>query len=167
MSDERLDDFDSTSAIFGAAGSLFKRLTAFFLCSWLAHYVGNNAASAGGFLRSLWQLGPKAILEQEQFNPLLVPLGWIGALLLGCTNLAGILYLLFVVFAFCTAWLSEDKFPWCVAIILVLQPIESFLAADASSGGIFDLSVGIMIVVTWEIGLGALYWWMRQRMDES
>lgn len=164
MSDERLHDFDSTSAIFAAAGSLWKRVMAFFLFSWLAHYVGSNAATAGAFFRSVWQLGPKAILEQELLNPLMVPMGWIGTLLMGCTELIGILYALFILFAFCAAFLSEDKFEWCAALILVLQPIESFIVAHGS-GSLVDFSVGLVIVVTWEIGLGALYWWLRQQTD--
>jgi hypothetical protein len=166
MSDDRLHDFDSTSAIFSAVGSLWKRLVAYFGSCWVAHYVGSNAATAGAFLRGLWQLGPKAILEQEQMNPIYVPLqmnpiyvplSWIGTLLGGCSHPIGLVYLLIVLIAFLMVWMSEDRFPYAIAFLLVAQPIHSFLV-DYGAGNAFDFSVGLVILATWEMGLIGVYW---------
>ena len=157
MSDERLHEMDPTSAIFAAGGALVKRVLVFFGSCWLSHYVGSNAASAGGFFRSLWQLGPKAILDQPQFNPIMVPAGWLGVLFGGWTHPLGVIYFFIVGICFVTMWLSEDKSPYAIAFLLLAQPIHSFLVDDMPSNPL-DLSLGLVILVTWEIGLVGVYW---------
>jgi hypothetical protein len=165
MSDDRLHDFDSTSAIFAAAGSFFWRNVAFFGSACAGHYVGINAGTAGAFFRGLWQLGIKAILDQEQLNPLVIPMSWVGTLLSGCTNVIGLLYLAAVGIAFVMLWLSEDRAPYAIALMLVAQPVHSLLVDEGPTNSL-DWAVAAIIVVTWEIGVGAVYWWRFYRESD-
>ena len=161
-----MHEMDSTSAIFEALGSFWWRLAAFFFCVWLGHYVGGNAFSAGEFFRDIWQNGPGVILQQEQLNPVLVPLGWLWTLLSGCSHPAGLLQLLVIAVAFLIVRLSEDRFHLAFAILLLIQPIHTFLvlAHDHDIAG-FDLGVGVVILTTWEAGIVGLYWWFWQQME--
>ncbi len=166
MSD-RLHELDPTSAIFSALGSFWWRLLAFFACAWLAHYVGTNAYTAGGFFRDVWQNGPGAILDQERLNPILVPLGWLWALLSGCSNPLGLVQLFILATAFLFVRLSEDRFFHGFGIVLLTQPIHSFCVSLQDHGRLdgLDLGIGLVILLTWETLVGGLYWWCWRQME--
>lgn len=161
-----MHEMDSTSAIFAALGSFWWRLATFFLCAFLGHYVGANAFSAGEFFREIWQNGPGIILQQNQLNPILVPLGWLWTLLSGCSHPAGLLQLLVIAVAFLIVRLSEDRFHAAFAILLFTQPVHTFLvfAQDHGIAGV-DLGIGIVLLAIWEAALGGLYWWFWQQME--
>jgi len=150
--------------IFAAMGSFWRRLVAFFGCCWVGHYVGVNAGTAGPFFRSIWQLGPRAILDQEQFNPILVPLSWFWTVISGCSYPLGLLQLFILATAFLIVRLSEDRYYHGFGIILLTQPIHSFLVEGGPQNGV-DLSVTLVILVTWETGVGALYWWFCRQTE--
>lgn len=161
-----LNELDPTYAIFSALGSFWWRLLVFFLCFWLGHYVGQNAYTGGPFLRELWQDGPSALFQQDHLNPIWVPLSWFWTLLSGCASPIGILYLFVVATAFLIVRLSEDHFSHGFAIGLLVQPLDTVLMASPRSGflGGFDLAVTVIVLVTYEVVIGGLYWWwLRQR----
>jgi hypothetical protein len=161
-----LNELDQTHAIFSALGSFWWRLLIFFVCFWVGNYVGLNALTGGEFLRDVWQNGPGSAFAQSHLNPLMAALSWFGVLILGCVHPLGALYLFVVGTAFLIVRLSEDRYIHGFAIGLLLQPIHTLLVMgnQGSSGGPFDFAVMIVVLVTWELGIGAMYWWCWRQM---
>lgn len=162
MSD-RQHEFDQTRAIFSAMGSFWWRVALFFVLCWIGHYAGANAASAAEFLRGIWSGGPQAIFADSDLNPVLVPLSWIGMLLVGCRNGVGLLQLVALAVASLFVWLSEDRYIHGFAIAALTQPIDSFLVAAPGVSG--DFFVGLVILLVWETFIGFTYWWCLQQME--
>lgn len=160
---DRLHEVDQTRAIFAALGSFWWRMAVFFLLCWLGHFVGQNCASAGEFFENVLSNGPRALFENRDLNPLTVPLSWMWTLLIGCENGYGVLQLAALAVALLFVRLSEDRFIHGFAIASLTQPIDSFLVAVPHSVG--DFTVGLIVLLGWEMFLGFAYWWCLRQMD--
>jgi hypothetical protein len=159
-----LNELDQTHAVFSALTSFWWRLLVFFVCFWIGHYVALNAATGGQFLRAVWQDGPSHAFAESHLNPILAVISWFGVLILGCENPAGALYLFVVGTAFLIVRLSEDYYFHGFAVGLLIQPIHTLLVLGFAGGAPFDLAVTMIVLVTWEVGIGALYWWWWRQM---
>ncbi len=162
MSD-RQDEFDQTHAIFAAMGSFWWRVALFFVLCCFGHYVGLNCASAGDLSRDVLANGPRAIFDNDDLNPVLVPVTWLGTLLVGCRDGWGLLQLVALAVAVLFVWLSEDRYIHGFAIASLTQPIDSFLVAGTDSTG--DFIIGMIVLVGWEMVIGFSYWWCLQQME--
>jgi hypothetical protein len=161
-----LNDLDQTHAVFAALGSFWWRLLVFFLCFWLGHYIGLNAYTGGEFLRSVWQNGPSALFQHGDLNPIVVPLSWFWTLLSGCAHPLGMLYLFVLATAFLIVRLSEDHFMHGFLIGLLVQPLHTVFVEWRDSGALadFDLVVTVIVLVTYEVVIGGLYWWYLRQL---
>ena len=93
-------------------------------------------------------------------------MGWFWTLLSGRAHPLGLLYLFLLATAFLIVRLSEDHFIHGFAIGLLAQPIHTVLVQFSDSGTLtgFDFAVTVVVLVTYEVVLGGLYWWYwRQR----
>lgn len=161
-----LNELDQTHAIFSALGSFWWRLLVFFLCFWFGHYVGLNALTGGEFLRNVWQNGLGALFEGGSLNPIWVPLSWFWTLLAGCASPLGLLYLFLVATAFLVVRLSEDHYMHGFIFALLAEPLHTIFLHDHPAGTFygFDLTVLIVVLVTYEVVIGGLYWWYLRQL---
>jgi hypothetical protein len=160
-----LNELDPTHAIFSALGSFWWRLLVFFICFWLGHYVGLNALTGGEFLRNVWQNGLGALFEKGNLDPIWVPLSWFWTLIAGCSHPIGVLYLFLVGTAFLVVRLSEDHYHYAFFFALLAEPLHTIVVENHSgAGGGFDLAVLIIVLVTYEIVIGGLYWWYLRQL---
>ena len=160
---ERQHDFDQTHAIFAALGSFWGRILVFFACCFLGHYVGLNSASAAEYFENVWTNGPRAIFDHGDLNPIMVPISWLGTLLVGCRDGWGVIQLFVLGAAVLFVWLSEDRFIHGFAIASLTQPVDSFLVAVPEGGT--AVVVGLVVLVTWEAFVAGVYWLCWKRIE--
>ncbi len=159
-----LNELDQTHAIFSALGSFWWRLLVFFGCFWLGHYVGLNALTGGEFLRNVWQNGLGALFEKGNLDPIWAPLSWFWTLIAGCSHPIGVLYLFLVGTAFLVVRLSEDHYMHAFVFALLAEPLHTIFVEHSGGTGGFDVAVLIIVLVTYEVVIGGLYWWYLRQL---
>ena len=162
MSD-RLHDFDLTHAMFAAMGSVWWRILAFFVCCCLGHFVGVNCASAADYFGKVWTNGPQAIFDHSDFELLLVPLAWLGTLIVGCHDGWGVIQLFVLGAALLFVWLSEDRFIHGFGLAALSQPVDSFFVAVPNN--LTALVVGLAVLLFLEAAVAGLYWWCWKQIE--
>ena len=159
-----LHELDQTHAIFAAMSSFWWRILLFFAFCVFGHYVGVNCASAGELIRDVWSSGPSALFSHGDFNPVFAPLHWMWTLLTGCEHPVGVLQLFALGVAILFIWLSEDRFIHGFAIVLITQPLHSFLVTGWDNGR-SDFIIGLIVVGFYEAFAGFAYWWCLRQME--
>lgn len=158
-----LNELDQTHAIFSALSSFWWRLLVFFLCFWLGHYIGLNSLTGGEFLRNVWKNGLGAMFEGGNLNPVWIPLHWFWTLIAGCSHPIGVLYLFLVATAFLVVRLSEDHYMHGFVFGLLAEPLHTVFVDGRALAG-FDLTVMVIVLGTYEVVIGGLYWWYLRQL---
>ena len=172
MSDGFYSDY--TGAIFSGFGDGIKKILLLVSVPVFGHFVGFNCCRAPDVLSSLWAgglagLSSFSFVDEGEFLALM-PLFWLGTLLLNLTHLPTVLYPLLLLYAWLKIWIADEEWWRGAAIILIAQPLDTWYLLCAEdhgmSRGAFALSA--VIIGTYEAAaIGATIWYWRQRESYS
>ena len=161
---------DYASAVFGAVGDSVKKVTLLVSVPVLGQFVGYNCHDAPRVIAQV-QAGGLAGLSAASFlsggeSFAMMPFYWIGVLLLSLTHLPTLLYPAVLLCVWAKLWLAEDEWWRPAAVILIIQPLDTWYVMCAESHGMshgdFAFS-GVILALYETAAISAAIWYARQR----
>ena len=161
---------DYTSAVFSAMGDSVKKVALLVSVPVLGQFVGYNCYDAPRVISNLQAGGPAGLSVSsflsggESFA--MMPLYWLGALMMSLTHLPTLLYPAVLLCVWGKLWVAEDEWWRSAAVILIIQPLDTWYVMCAENHGMSrgDFALSAVILVLYEIAaIGAAMWYARQR----
>ena len=161
---------DYTSAMFSAVGDSIKKVALLLTVPVLGQFVGYNCYDAPRVIAQL-QAGGLSGLSASSFlsggeSLAMMPLYWLGALMLSLTHLPTLLYFPVLLYAWVKLWVAEDEWWRPAAFILIVQPLDTWYVMCAEDRGMSrgDFALTAVLLGLYEIAaIGAAMWYARQR----
>ncbi len=161
---------DYTSAISEGLVDGVKKLALVFSVPVFGNFIGMNCAQAPQVIADL-RAGGFAGLSVSSFlghgeTFAMMPLFWIGVIFMSLTHLPTLLYPLVLLYAWLKLWLADDEWWRWAALLLIIQPVDTWYVICAEDRGMSrgDFALSAVILSVYEAAvIGAAIWYARQR----
>lgn len=159
---------DYTSAIFDGLTSIWRRLFIFIGLGLLAHFVGGNIYRTPDFVAAVQSRGMAGLQDLRAFDMAWLPLQWAGAIFTSFTSPLTIAYPFLFAAAIVAAFRNDEVPFWVVALLILVQPLDTFLVSLISDPLDGDaLAMAALAMAAYLVLAGAGVWAWRHFQEED